>query len=131
MKRKPPNWRTRLIIVKSPVTTHWNKHTIKFDLEFDKKPKGFNKRQGHLILESDTHKVQSVWVTRQFHHQNIGYTLYAHALKKLDMLSTDYNAASAKAQKLWRRLMNDFEHHIGRNGKLTVYNRRIRKRKRK
>lgn len=130
MKRKPPNWKTRLTVVKSSVTTHWDS-AIKFDLEFDKKPKGFNKRQGHLILASDTYKVQSAWVARQFHHRNLGYTLYTHALKKLGSLSTDYNAASDKARKLWRRLINDFEHRIGRDGNITVYNRRIRVRKRK
>lgn len=131
-KRKPPNWRTRLTVVKSSVTTHWNKDAIKFDLEFDKKPKGFSKQQGHLILDPETpHKVKSAWVSRHFHHCNVGYTLYIHALKKLGTLSTDYNAASAKARKLWRRLMNDFEHRIEKNGKLTVYKKRIRVRKRK
>lgn len=131
-KRKPPNWRTRLIIVKSETTSHWNDPVIKFDVEFDKKPKGFNKRQGYLIIrDEEPYLVLSSWVSRQFHHRNIGYTLYTHALKELDTLSTNYNAASAQAQKLWRRLMNDFEHSIGRRGKLIVYNLRTRTRKRK
>lgn len=132
MKRKPPNWRTRLTIVKSETTSHWNDPVIQFDLEFDKKPKGFNKQQGYLIIhDEEPYLVLSSWISRQFHHRNFGYTLYTHALKKLGELSTNYNAASNQAQKLWRRLMNDFEHSIDRHGKLIVYNRRTRTRKRK
>lgn len=132
-KRKlPPNWKTRLTVVKSKKNHYWGDDVIKFNLVFDKKPKGYSKQQGHLVLEQKTpYLVRSGWVSRQFHHRSMGYTLYTHALKKLGKLSTEYNEASKQAQKLWRRLMNEFEHHIGDDGQLTVYNRRIRVRKRK
>lgn len=128
MKRKPPNWRARLTVVKL------SKHTdaITFNLEFDKKPKGFSKQQGSLVIHNrKPYVIAHSRVSKHFHHRNIGYMLYVHALKELGQLSTEYNQASVKAQKLWRRLMSDYEHHIRRDGIITVYNRRIRMRKRK
>ena len=135
MKRKPPNWKTRLTVTKTVCNDRerdtWNSRAIKFSLEFDKKPKGFSKRQGHLVLNPDApHLVRLAQITRHFHHCNMGYALYTHALNKLGELSTEYNKASAQARKLWRRLMNDFEHEINDNV-LIVYNKRIRTRKKK
>jgi len=116
MARLPNNWRKRIEIVK---TVESNKRSIVYAylIQFKKgqTPKGFIKYIGELSVvhrrrptDWTRNHVIEAHLEDKFIGRGLGYLLYTTALAEIGPLTTNYHSISSQAQKLWKRLSDEY-----------------------
>lgn len=71
------------------------------------KKRGSNEKIGFLTIERNKpHFVVQSYLKERFQKKGLGKMMYSEAIERLGCLSTRYNDASTKAQRVWRSLDN-------------------------
>lgn len=116
----PKNWKSKIYIEEIKVS----KKEIKFVLLFSEKIKGYDLEIGyiHIVKKGKRNFVKVVSVIPKMRGLGMGTFLYEHVIQNIGTLSTNYKAASAFAQHVWKRLIKKYKHKDDLfSGILTVF----------